>query len=240
MYTFESRIRYSETDSEGKLTIASLINYFQDCSTFQSEDLGLGIRYLREHHLVWVLSSWQIVVDRYPGLCDRVITGTCPYELKGFLGYRNFAMMDEHGGYLAKANSLWSLLHTDTGRPANIPEIMKEKYQLEERLEMDYASRKIACLQGGVKKEPVVVKQHHLDMNHHVNNQQFIELAMGYIPEDFTVRQVRAEYKKQAFLNDRLIPEVVMQDGGCVVSLQDDEGKAYAVVELRGNSEGEN
>ena len=45
MYTFESRIRYSETDSEGKLTMASLINYFQDCSTFQSEDHGLGLDY---------------------------------------------------------------------------------------------------------------------------------------------------------------------------------------------------
>ena len=44
MYTFDSRIRYSETDSEGKLTMASIINYFQDCSTFQSEDLGLGWR----------------------------------------------------------------------------------------------------------------------------------------------------------------------------------------------------
>ena len=43
MYTFDSRIRYSETDSEGKLTMASIINYFQDCSTFQSEDLGLGV-----------------------------------------------------------------------------------------------------------------------------------------------------------------------------------------------------
>ena len=39
MYQFQSRIRYSEVDSEGRLTMASLINYFQDCSTFQSEDL---------------------------------------------------------------------------------------------------------------------------------------------------------------------------------------------------------
>ena len=45
MYTFESRIRYSETGSEGRLTMASLINYFQDCSTFHSEDLGLGVAY---------------------------------------------------------------------------------------------------------------------------------------------------------------------------------------------------
>ena len=70
MYTFDSRIRYSETDSEGKLTMASIINYFQDCSTFQSEDLGLGVAKLRQMHLVWVLSSWQIVVERYPG-CHR-------------------------------------------------------------------------------------------------------------------------------------------------------------------------
>ena len=48
MYTFESRIRYSETDSDGKLAMASLINYFQDCSTFQSEDLGLGVECLQE------------------------------------------------------------------------------------------------------------------------------------------------------------------------------------------------
>ena len=72
MYTFESRIRYSETDSEGKLTIASLINYFQDCSTFQAEELGLGLDYLKERHMVWVLSSWQIVAERYPKLCEKV------------------------------------------------------------------------------------------------------------------------------------------------------------------------
>lgn len=232
MYTFESRIRYSETDSEGKLTMASLINYFQDCSTFQSEELGLGIGYLRGQHLVWVLSSWQIVVDRYPSLCEKVIIGTKPYELKGFLGYRNFAMMDQEGRYLAKANSLWSLLNTDTGHPANIPAVMKERYRLEERLEMEYASRKIAFPGDGVKEEPMVVRPHHLDMNHHVNNQQFIDIALRYLPEGFAVRQVRAEYKKQAFLDDVMVPCVAAGERSCLVSLQDQEGKAYAVVEL--------
>lgn len=78
MYTFDSRIRYSETDSQGKLTMASLINYFQDCSTFQSEDLGLGVEKLKEMHLVWVLSSWQIVVERYRPLGRRWPWGLCP------------------------------------------------------------------------------------------------------------------------------------------------------------------
>ena len=59
MYTFDARIRYSEADCENKLTLGSLLDYFQDCSTFHSEDIGLGVRYLQERHQVWLLSSWQ-------------------------------------------------------------------------------------------------------------------------------------------------------------------------------------
>ena len=34
MYTFDSRIRYSETDETGALSLLGVINYMQDCSTF--------------------------------------------------------------------------------------------------------------------------------------------------------------------------------------------------------------
>lgn len=234
MYTFEGRIRYSETDSEGRLTMASLINYFQDCSTFQSEDLGLGIGYLKELHLVWVLSSWQIVVERYPSIGEKVVTGTSPYMLKGFLGYRNFCMKDAEGAYLAKANSLWSLLDTRTGHPASIPQVMLERYRLEEKIDMEYAPRKIAIPAEGVEGEPVAVKKHHLDTNHHVNNEQFIEIAMGYLPEDFTVRQVRAEYKKQAFLDDVLMPWISGGEGQYCVALKDSAGGTFAVAQFQG------
>lgn len=232
MYTFESRVRYSETDCEGKLTMASLINYFQDCSTFQSEDLGLGLEYLKQRHLVWVLSSWQIVVDRYPKMGERVTIGTLPYEIKGFLGYRNFFMKEESGAYIARANSLWSLLNTETGRPAAVLEEMLKGYQLSEKLDMDYAPRRIAIPGEGIVKEALVVKKHHLDTNHHVNNQQFIDMAMDYLPDDFRVGQVRAEYKKQAFLNDVLTPRVTETVRSVVIVLADGEGKPYVTAEF--------
>ena len=50
MYTFDSRVRYSETDPDGFLKIESLLDYLQDCSTFQSEDLGIGISFLKDQH----------------------------------------------------------------------------------------------------------------------------------------------------------------------------------------------
>ena len=34
MYTFESRVRFSEADHTELLTLPGLANYFQDCSTF--------------------------------------------------------------------------------------------------------------------------------------------------------------------------------------------------------------
>ncbi|MGN0167568.1 MAG: acyl-[acyl-carrier-protein] thioesterase [Acetatifactor sp.] len=234
MYTFDSRIRYSETDSEGRLTMASLINYFQDCSTFQSEELGAGVEYLKENHLVWVLSSWQIVVERYPRLCERVTIGTQPYDLKGFLGYRNFAMLDESGEYVAKANSLWSLLDTETGKPCQVPEGLFQKYQLAPKLEMEYAPRKIAVPQKEAAFEPIAVKKHHLDTNHHVNNQQFVGIAMDYLPENFCIGQLRAEYKKQAFLDDILIPCVAEDEERIVVALRDETGAPYVIVEFKG------
>ena len=232
MYFFDGRIRYSETDSSGKLTIVSLINYFQDCSTFHSEDLGLGLGYLAEKHLVWVLSSWQIVVERYPKLCEHVKIGTQPYEFKSFLGFRNFVMMTEEGEYLAKANTLWSLLNTDTWKPAALPNEMIEGYVLSDRIEMDYAPRRIAVPEGGGSRETIVIKEHHLDTNNHVNNGQFVNMAMEFLPPEFAIRQMRAEYKKQALLDDVLYPYVVEEDTRRVVSLNDEAGRPYAVVEF--------
>lgn len=234
MYCFDSRIRYSETDNDGRLTMSSLINYFQDCSTFQSEDLGVGIRHLRQEKLVWVLCSWQIIVDRYPVLGDRVQIGTLPYEMKGFMGYRNFFMTDEKGNYLARAASLWSLLSTQTGRPVGVPDYMHEKYKLEPRIEMEYASRKIVVPPGGIPCEPIVVKKHHLDSNHHVNNGQYVKMAIECLPENTVVTGLRVEYKKQAYLNDILIPELICENDNYYVTLKGEDGALYVAAEIRG------
>lgn len=232
MYTFESRIRYSEIDADGKLSMAALINYFQDCSTFQSEELGVGIEYLGERHLAWVLVSWQIEVERYPGLCERVTIGTKPYEMKAFLGNRNFLMLDEQGGVLAKANSVWTLLDMETGKPYRVPPQIAEKYVLEEPLEMKPLGRKIQVPSGGICQAAVTVGPEHLDTNHHVNNQQYLAIAMRYLPEEYSIGMLRAEYRKQAHLGDKLIPYVVRGDRTISVALQDEAGTSYMVAEF--------
>ena len=59
MYTFDSKVRYSEIDHRGTMTLPALINYFQDCSTFESESLGFGVKAAKEKKKAWILSYWQ-------------------------------------------------------------------------------------------------------------------------------------------------------------------------------------
>ena len=65
-------VRYSEVDRNKRLDLSSIINYFQDCSTFQSEDQHVGIDFLTQHSLAWMLSSWQIHVIRVPDLGEQI------------------------------------------------------------------------------------------------------------------------------------------------------------------------
>ena len=43
MYTLQSRVRYSEVTKDLNMDLYSILNYFQDCSNFQSADLGVGV-----------------------------------------------------------------------------------------------------------------------------------------------------------------------------------------------------
>ena len=232
MYTFDGRVRYSEVGEDGCMSLESLLNYFQDCSTFHSEDIGLGMDYLKGLGQVWLLSAWQICIERYPRLSERIVIGTAPYEFRGFMGCRNFLMKTEAGEVLAYANSIWTLLDASSMRPAKPNEKMLEGYVIEEKYPMNYAPRKIAVPANGKAVEPFTVKLHHLDTNHHVNNGQYVQLAERYLPEGFVIRQMRAEYKKQAVLNDRIYPKAGRCGDGYTILMEDGSGKTYAVVEF--------
>lgn len=232
MYQFQSKIRYSELDSSGRLSLPALLNYFQDCSTFHSEELGLGVDYLKEKEMIWALSSWQILIKRYPGLCENVTIGTAPYDFKGFIGYRNFWMLDENGNEIAAANSIWSLIQVNNGKPTKPAPEMIEKYVLSPKREMEYADRRIRFDGQGVQQPKVIVMAHHLDTNLHVNNGQYVRIAMDYLPVDFPIGQLRAEYKMQAVLDAEIYPLLFESPEKTGVSLQNAEGAVYCNVEF--------
>lgn len=232
MYLYDSRIRYSEVYKDKKIDLASIINYFQDCSTFQSEDIGMGLNYFERRNRIWVLNAWQIQVERFPSLFEYITTGTWAYDFKGANGYRNFIINDANGKVCAAANSIWVLMDTITHRPVRITNDDVLHYGMEDKYDMNYAPRKIVVPDVLTTYEGFTVVKSNIDTNNHVNNGQYIKMAEEFLPANFIIKQLRAEYRISALLGDIIVPMVNVTNDFCTVILANTNGKPYAVIEF--------
>ena len=233
MYTFRSRIRYSEVDRDGKLRLSSIFDYFQDCSTFHSQDLDRGVDYLKKHGLGWVLVSWYVKVHRYPIFGEEISVRTWPYDFNGLMGGRNFSMEDENGEVLACADSLWVLMDLKRNRPIKIPEEIMETYQLFSPLPMEKASRKMKMPDHLVSYPSFPVTKFHLDTNQHVNNGKYIFMAQDFFPEGMKVKEIQVSYKKPAFDQDQIYPWLIEKEDEMVLALCDGEKNPYVIIQAK-------
>lgn len=242
-YEYNDRISFSRCDVHNRLSITSLIDAFQDASIFQSEDANVGIEVLREHKLLWVLNYWEIEIDRLPDLAQKVIVGTYPFDFKSFMGYRNFYLKAEDGSYLVKANTTWTMVDLEKMVPVKAPDFIISAYTLGPKLDMTYSSRKILLPDVNgcevIKADMRTVELHHLDGNMHVNNCQYINFAMTAIdnvcPSEgiLEICSLRADYRKQAHLKDKIYPVVYRSQDMFTVALNGEDGKPYSVIEVR-------
>lgn len=232
MYTFESTVRYSECDEHCRLSLVSLINYLQDCSTFHTESLGLGIEHMASHHFAWLLAAWQIQILEIPRFCDRITVGTWCYDMKRTLAQRNFQICNKEGRPLVKADSLWFTFDTLEGKPIRIPESEYAYLSDEPRLDMPPTTRKLKVAGDWIAASPITVNESHLDTNQHVNNAQYVLMALEALGRELSPDVIRVQYRIQARLGDVLYPRLYPRERGWAVELCRSDGDAYAVVEM--------
>lgn len=239
MYSFLARVRYSECDMTGRLTEASLLDYLQDCAIFHSEDIGYGVDYMAKKGTAWVLASWQIDINELPVFGDNIVVDTFPYQFRGFMGCRCFIVRNaDNDVEYARANSIWSYINMNTMKPERVDETLMAAYGLDEKIDMDYSAKKLRPPKdmAYIAMEPVVVTESHIDTNNHVNNGRYVHMASGYIPivmkEVTPIKRIRAEYKKQVYLGDVLIPKIYQYNNQILVVYEDEDEKVCTNVEF--------
>ena len=234
MYKMEGRVRYSECATDNKIKIPAIINYFQDCTTENSEKIGVGHDFLVKRKRAWILNSWQVEINRRPTVREEIDVFTWATGFKGVFGPRDFCMKTSEGEELARAHSLWVYIDTESGRPVKPTEDEIAVYEMGQPLSMEEVSRKIKVPEGAIKVDTFPVHKYHIDTNAHVNNSRYIELACEALPEDFEVKKLRVEYKKAAVLGDRMVLKRVIEEERIVAELCDEDGNTYAIVEFIG------
>ena len=236
MYKMKSSIRFSECDATEKVRLSSIINYFQDCTSEDSNKLGAGAEQLRKKHRAWVLNAWQVEINRFPKITEEIEVATWASGFQGVIGPRNFTMKTKDDEMLAYANSLWVYIDTETGRPVKIDEEEKALYDVAPALEMEKVSRKISCPETALVVDTFSVRKYHIDTNNHVNNSQYVQMACEVLPDTYCVKKLRVEYKKPAVYGDKIVLKQAVEDGRIVVELCDTEENLYAIVEFIGEN----
>lgn len=234
MFYLDSLVRYSDIGSDQKMSVPAVLDLLQDCCTFHSEKVGVGISFLQQAQRAWVLSFLQVKITRYPAMGESVRTYTWPSDFKNFLGYRNFKIEGMSQELIACAHSIWVYIDIKSGRPVRLPEDVRQRYQLyNEPCQLECTSRKINLPEEMQSKEPVRVSRFLIDTNQHVNNSKYVMLAGEYLPVGFCVGTLRVEYKKAAVLSDVIYPRVYETARQVIVSLENHIGESYAIIEFR-------
>ena len=252
MYSYNTRVRYSEIAEDKCASIVAIVNYFQDCCTFEAEDGGIGLSWLAERNTAWMLTGWQIHILRRPRYTEEIKVTTWACAFKFFVGKRSFTITNMDGEVLVYAMSEWAYVNTVRNLPEkNVPDRELEVYgittSIEERFE-DFgleayvkANDEKAVFKGKIQapdiadmkeEAPIIITADNLDTNHHVNNGQYVALAKSVIPEEIDVKHFRAEIKRQSVLGDTIIPYIYRESDKIVVILNDEEGNLKLITEF--------
>lgn len=237
MYSFSGRVRYSECDETGRLSLFSMMNYLQDCSTFQSQELGVGITGLVDRGLTWVVATWRIEVVRLPAFGEGVVASTWCYDMTRAHALRCFELASAGGEQLVRADSQWFVYDVARGRATRVPEDQRVYVSGEPRLEMGELPRRLRPTGARSAAPTRVVGRHDLDTNRHVNNARYVSFAQDALDElGVAVPEgvLQVQYRSMAFLGDEVEPVASPCEGGWDVELGDGAGRTYAVVRFQG------
>lgn len=230
MYSFDSRIRFSETGVNGCLHFSGLLDYYQDCVTFHAHKVGLPHKVLAEKELAWVVMRWQAEMKKRPEIGKQVTVRTTPYRFGGFAGLRAFSMTGEDGEILSRADSMWAMINTRTGRPTRVTEEVSAPYGVGSAEPMDW---KAPALEKGAEYEEyeqTPVRREMLDVNGHVNNVWYLRLAEAMVKNSGEYTRLCIEYKRSAMPGDTLYIGIHSKENGVQADFCDRAGQPYAMV----------
>ncbi len=219
MYTWDTRILYSQLGPDGSLSLTGLLDLFQDIATLHAEDFGCGLDRMSENGRAWLLSRWRIRLGQLPRSAARIQVRTQAYESRMSLNRRWFSLHDEAGTQLAVADSLWTLADRTTGSPVNAMQEVQPYLEPSDGPQLGDLPRRVAIPADAVSGTPFSITDDLLDTNHHVNNVRSVSLALRFVPADFAFSALAVDYHRPLLPGQVVTPRTAPTQNGFAVAL---------------------
>ena len=220
MYSLKYKVTTSTCDSEGRLKLYSALQMMQDCSEMWIDSEPGVKEYFVAQNMAQLLASRQVEIIRVPEYKEELTVTTSVYGMKPMFGFRNTYIYDAEGKPCYKTWSMGAFVDKANGKLKRVDDATIASMTLEPQLEMNYGDRRIILPRdGGEAQEPYKVLRADIDYNKHMNNANYVRIAMELLPEGFEVKCLRVEYRVAAKLGDVLVPVVYKVEGRFIVAI---------------------
>ena len=213
VYSTELRLRNKDVNLHRRLRTATLFELMQEASIRHTEELGMGREMTLDRGLLWMVTLQRAEIARMPEYDEIIRLESWPGETMHLLFPRYYRVLDEGGNTLVSASALWALVDQDTRRM-----IFPDRYGVHvegcvtgHEIELPSPPRRA---DGGTVGS-FTVPYSYLDLNGHMNNTRYFDLAEDRIDAAAAgreLREIQVEYSSEARLGDCL-SVAVEQDG---------------------------
>ena len=223
-----------------KLSNKAIIKKLCDVACMHSDEAGTGISTIDENHLSWIVFNWKVEVVKRPAFNEKIYIETWGRDNSKATTYRDYEIFDEKRNLLVRASSKWGLIDIRTGKLLKITDEIIERYHQEDgKFAFDEVKEldKIKEPKEYDSKIVYTIKRNFIDLNHHVNNLYYLDIAYECLPEDIynkdEFNNIEIFYKKQMKLGDKINCYYAHKEDGEYITLKsEDDTTLHAIVKL--------
>lgn len=233
MLEMERTVFCSHLGGDGALRNSMLIDYLQDTSSRHLETHPVLADFFEKEDCVMFLVSRQVDIRRRPVYGEKLRIMTRTYELNRMYGYRNTVIYGEDGEACVYSSAGGAFMNTQTLKPMRVPAELIDRVRMYERMDkMEYLPRKIALpdIQPELTSQ-VMIRKCDIDMNEHVNNARYLDIADEYVENCSSVKRLRIEYKQPVKKDDAITAAVYRSENSSIIVLENASGKQCCVLE---------
>ena len=199
VYSQELRLKNRDVDMHRRLRTSRLFELLQEAAIAHTEALGMGREKTLDRGLLWVVTLQRAEIARMPEYDELVHIATWPGNTMHILFPRYYRITDAAGNALIEASALWALMDRNT-RKVIFPEehgVAIKGMRTGKEIPLPRAPK----IPKAEESEAFTVPYSYVDLNGHMNNTTYFDLAEDIIPDAAECKEltmIEAEYVNEA------------------------------------------
>ena len=186
-----------------RLRTSQLFEIMQEIATDHSELLGAGIEKIRSKNLMWVLARQNVEISRMPSYNEYITIETWPGTTVHSLYPRYYRILDSKGENILNSSSIWIL--ADMKERSLVPSSLSGIAFSYNKRGMEIALPSPPRQFFTDRRFSFSVPFSYIDMNRHMNNTRYFDLADNLSPFAITGRvpkKINVEYSSELLLGN--------------------------------------